>query len=181
MLFRSISNANLVSKVYFPRLIVPASTIIVCLLDFLISFLLVLAVLCFYPEFFGWQLLLLPIFLFLAILTSLGIGVYFAALTVKYRDFRYIIPFIVQFGMFISPVMFSSRQIYDSALHPALKTIYSFNPMVAVIDGFRWCFFGQRMEIEISSFLISIVISFFFLSLGIHTFRKMEKEFADVI
>jgi lipopolysaccharide transport system permease protein len=176
-----ISNANLVSKVYFPRLIVPASTVIVCLLDFFISFLLVLGIMCFYPVFFGWQLLFIPVFLLLAILTSLGIGVYFSALTVKFRDFRYIIPFIVQFGMFVSPVMFSSQQIYDSSLSPILKTIYSLNPMVAVIDGFRWCFFGQRMQIEIASFLISFVISLFFLILGIRTFRKMEKEFADVI
>jgi lipopolysaccharide transport system permease protein len=178
-----ISNANLIGKVYFPRIIVPSSTVIVCLIDFLVSFVIVLAIMCFYPQYFGWQLLMLPVFLLLAILTSMGIGLYVAALNVKYRDFRYIVPFIVQFGMFLSPVMYSSQEVYakDLGSFEWLKSVYSMNPMVGVIDGFRWCIFGETMQIHWPGFFISIGISFIFLIIGIFTFRKMEKSFADVI
>jgi lipopolysaccharide transport system permease protein len=177
-----ISNSNLVSKVYFPRLIVPASSVIVTLIDFLISFAILLGIMLFYPQYFGPQLLMLPVFLFLAVLTAMGTGIYFAAVTVKYRDLRYVIPFIVQFGMYISPVLFTSQQFYSWEQVPDwAKFVYSMNPMVAVIDGFRWCIFGQEMEIHWTGFLISIGISLLFLVLGIFTFRKMEKEFADVI
>ena len=177
-----ITNANLVSKVYFPRLIVPASTLIVCLLDFMISFVLVLIVMCFYPEYFGWQLMLIPIFLLLALLTSMGIGIYFAALNVKYRDFRYVIPFIVQFGMFVSPVMFSSTEIYNSTSIPGwIKIIYASNPMVAVIDGFRYALFGNHFDLQPQGFIVSISVTILFLFIGIRSFRKMEKEFADII
>ncbi len=180
-----ISNANLVSKVYFPRLVVPASSVIVCLIDFFISFVILIGIMLFYPQYFGPQLFFLPLFLLLAIITAMGAGIFFAAINVKYRDFRYIIPFIVQFGMYVSPVLITSEQIYSAHLpdwaEPWAKFLYSMNPMVSVIDGFRWCIFGEAMQIHWTGFIISICISFLLLIFGIITFRKMEKEFADVI
>lgn len=177
-----IANSNLLTKVYFPRMIVPASTIIVCLIDFLISFgilVIVMIALQYNP---GWQIMLLPIFLLLAILCALGAGLLIAALNVKYRDFRYVIPFIVQFGLYISPVAFSSNTIYGSERIPEwLKFIYSLNPMVGVIDGFRWCITGGQIVINQQAFLISISISIVMLFAGIKYFRKTEKTFADLI
>jgi lipopolysaccharide transport system permease protein len=177
-----VANANLVSKVYFPRIIVPAGAVIVCLIDFFISFVIVLGIMFYYHLVPGVQIVFLPAFLLLAIITSLGCGLYIAALNVKYRDFRYIIPFIVQFGMFVSPVMFSSTEIYLNASIPRwLKEIYSLNPMVCVIDGFRWCMFGEQVPIDTAKFLVSMAVSLLMLLVGIITFRKMEKDFADVI
>ncbi len=177
-----VANANLVSKVYFPRLIVPASAVIVCLIDFAVSFVVVLGIMFYYHFFPGIQMLLLPVFLLLAVITALGSGLYFAALNVKYRDFRYVIPFIIQFGMYVSPVLFSSNEIYANSSIPSwLKNIYACNPMVCVIDGFRWCIFGEQVPLDITKFLLSLGVSLIMLIVGIITFRKMEKDFADVI
>ncbi len=177
-----IANSNLLTKVYFPRLIVPASTVIVCLVDFFISLviLIVLMIFCkFIPDI---KILLLPLFLLLALVTSLGTGLYVASLNVKYRDFRYIVPFIVQFGLYASPIAFSSNDIYSNQSIPKiLKIIYSLNPMVGVIDGFRWCVFGGNISMNLTGFIISIFISILFLGFGIWYFRRMEKSFADVI
>lgn len=177
-----ISNSNLLTKVYFPRMIVPASTIIVCLIDFAITFailIIVMIALQFVP---GWQIVLLPLFLVLAIITAMGAGLLIAALNVKYRDFRYLIPFIVQFGLYISPVAFSSNTIYSSEKLPEwLKFMYSLNPMVGVIDGFRWCITGGQIQLNERAFIISVVISFLLLFAGIRVFRKTEKTFADII
>lgn len=177
-----IANTNLLTKVYFPRLIVPASTVIVCLVDFLISFAIVLVLMLFYRFTPGPALLMLPFFLLLALVTAMGSGLLIAALNVKYRDFRYIVPFIVQFGLYVSPVAFSSSDIYASTRIPqAVKFIYALNPMVGVIDGFRWCLLGGRTSIYLPGFAISVVISMLFLWIGIHYFRKTERGFADVI
>lgn len=176
-----VSNANLVSKVYFPRIIVPASAIIVCLVDFCISLVIVAAIMIYYGVLPGVQVFLLPLFLLLAIITALGAGLYIASLNVKYRDFRYVIPFIVQFGMFVSPVMFTSEQFYALDLPAWVKTLYACNPMVSVIDGFRWCLFGEQTPIEPLKFVISASVSIAMLVIGLITFRKMEKDFADVI
>lgn len=177
-----VVNSNLLTKVYFPRLIVPVSTVIVCLIDFLISFaILVVIMLCyrFVPDI---KILMLPLFLLLAVITSLGTGLYIAALNVKYRDFKYVIPFIVQFGLYISPIAFSSSSIYSSEKIPqALKFIYALNPMVGVIDGFRWCILGGDTTLYMPGFILSVVISILFLILGIWYFRKTEKSFADII
>jgi lipopolysaccharide transport system permease protein len=128
------------------------------------------------------KMLLLPLFLLLALVTSMGVGLYIAALNVKYRDFKYVIPFIVQFGLYVSPIAFSSSDIYGSTKIPQLvKYIYSLNPMVGVIDGFRWCILGGNTPLHMSSFLVSITISVLFLIIGIWYFRRMEKSFADVI
>ncbi len=177
-----VSNSNLLTKVYFPRLIVPASTVIVCLIDFFISFAILVVIMIFTRFMPDWKILMLPLFLLLAIVTAMGTGLFISALNVKYRDFRYLIPFIVQFGLYVSPVAFSSNMIYNHPTLPAyLKFIYSLNPMVGVIDGFRWCILGGSTTLYLPGFLMSIGISVLFLFVGVWYFRRMEKTFADVI
>jgi lipopolysaccharide transport system permease protein len=177
-----IANSNLLTKVYFPRLIVPASTIIVCLIDFLIAFAILVVLMVVYQFMPDVRILLMPLFLLLALVTALGSGLLIAALNVKYRDFRYIIPFIVQFGLYVSPVAFSSSDIYTSDRIPeALKFVYALNPMVGVIDGFRWCILGGETTLYLPGFLTSIGISVLLLFAGIRYFRKTERGFADII
>ncbi len=177
-----IANSNLLTKVYFPRIIIPVSTVIVCLLDFFISFaILVIIMICtrFAPDI---KILFLPLFLLLALFTSMGTGLYIAALNVKYRDFKYIVPFIVQFGLYISPIAFSSETIYNHPHIPQIiKFVYSLNPMVSVVDGFRWCILGGKTALYLPGFLISIGISILFLIIGISYFRRTEISFADII
>ena len=177
-----VANSNLLTKVYFPRLIVPASTVIVCLIDFFVSFVILIVIMFFCRYTPDIKILLLPLFLLLALVTSIGTGLYIAALNVKYRDFRYIVPFIVQFGLYASPIAFSSNDIYSNEHIPQfLKLLYSLNPMVGVIDGFRWCVFGGNISLNMQGFIISIGISILFLFFGVWYFRRMEKSFADVI
>jgi lipopolysaccharide transport system permease protein len=177
-----VTNANLVSKIYFPRLIVPASSLIVSLIDFTVSFVIVIVIMLWYHYVPGIQIVALPVFLLLAMVTAFGCSLYFAALNVKYRDFRYVIPFVVQFGLFVSPVIFRSNRIYDSVSIPGwIKTLYALNPMVCVIDGFRWCIFGEQVPLDTTKFLMSFGVSIFILIVGLITFRRMEKDFADVI
>ena len=177
-----IANSNLLTKIYFPRLIVPASTIIVCLIDFLIAFAILIVLMVAYQFMPDVRILLLPLFLLLALITALGSGLLIAALNVKYRDFRYIIPFIVQFGLYVSPVAFSSADIYTSERIPeALKLVYALNPMVGVIDGFRWCILGGETTLYLPGFLTSIGISLLLLIAGVRYFRKTERGFADII
>ena len=171
-----ISNANLISKVYFPRLIIPAATVVTAFVDFLISFVILVGLMIYYRFAPGWNMLLLPFFMLLAVLASLGPGLWITALNVKYRDFRYIIPFIVQFGLYVSPVGFSSNVIPEQ-----WRLLYSLNPMVGVIDGFRWCILGGESSIYWPGFALSLAIVAFLLWLGVSRFRKMEKTFADLI
>lgn len=175
-----IGNSNLISKVYFPRLIIPAATVVVAFVDFLISFAILAGMMVWYLYVPGWQILLLPVFVLVAFLASLGPGLWITALNVKYRDFRYIIPFIVQFGLYVSPVGFSSQLIREKFGDTAF-VLYSLNPMVGVIDGFRWCILGGDAAVFWPGFLVSIGIVIFFLWLGIRKFRKMERTFADLI
>lgn len=171
-----IGSANLISKVYFPRLIVPAATVVTAFVDFLISLLILAGLMLYYRFWPGWQILLLPLFTVLALLTSLGLGLWITALNVKYRDFRYVIPFVVQFGLYISPVGFSSNVIPEP-----WRLLYSLNPMVGVIDGFRWCLLGGESVIYWPGFALGLVLTLFFLWWGVSRFRKMEKTFADII
>jgi lipopolysaccharide transport system permease protein len=171
-----INNANLISKVYFPRLIVPTATVVVAFMDFLISFVLLILLMVWYRFMPDWRILILPAFVLLAFLASVGPALWITALNVKYRDFRYVIPFIVQFGLYVSPVGFSSSVVPEQ-----WRLLYSLNPMVGVIDGFRWCILGGQSELYPASMVISIVVTAFFLWFGIHRFRKMEKSFADLI
>jgi len=171
-----IGNANLISKVYFPRLIIPAATLVTALVDFLISFVILVAMMIYYQFMPGWQIAFIPFFIILALLASLGPGLWITALNVKYRDFRYVIPFLVQFGLYVSPVGFSSNVVPEK-----WRLLYSLNPMVGVIDGFRWCILGGNSPIYLPGFFLSLAIIAFFLSLGVSRFRKMEKTFADII
>ena len=171
-----INNANLITKVYFPRLIIPASTVVTNLVDFFISFVILLVLMGYYQYPPTMRFLLLPAFLLIAFLTSFGVGLFLTSLNVKYRDFRYIVPFIIQFGFYVSPVGYSSSIIPEK-----YRLLYSLNPMVGVIDGFRWAILGGKSMIYLPGFLLSLSITIFFLIIGIGFFRKMEKSFADVI
>jgi lipopolysaccharide transport system permease protein len=171
-----IGNANLISKVYFPRLIVPTAAVMVAFVDFLISFAILVAMMVWYRFMPGWHILLLPSFVLLAFLASLGPGLWITALNVKYRDFRYIIPFVVQSGLYVSPVGFSSN-----AIPVQWRLLYSLNPMVGVIDGFRWCILGGDSALYLPGFWLSIGVAAFFLWFGIRRFRKTERSFADLI
>ncbi len=173
-----VTNANLISKVYFPRMILPASAVVVAFVDFLITFGL-LAVLMAWHQFWPtWRMLALPGFTLLALVAALGPGLLVTALNVKYRDFRYVIPFIVQFGLFISPIAVSTEEV---ARHGELaRTLFSLNPMVAVIDGFRWAICGN-VALDWRSFAQSACICVMLLWAGVRYFRKVERTFADVI
>jgi len=171
-----IGNANMISKIYFPRMILPASTVIVALIDFFISFILLGIIMLWYGFVPSWKIVFVPLFLILAMIVSLGAGFFLSALNVKYRDFKYIVPFIIQFGLYVSPVGFSSDIIPQK-----WRFIYSINPMVGVIDGFRWSIIGKGVEFYIPGFLISIFLAILLFIIGIIYFRKTEKTFADRI
>jgi len=171
-----VVNANLISKVYFPRLIVPTATVVVAFVDFLISFAILVGMMVWYRFMPSWQIAFLPAFVLFAFVASIGPALWITALNVKYRDFRYVLPFLVQFGLYISPVGFSSKII------PAQwQLLYSLNPVVGVIDGFRWCILRGEGAIDWRSLALCIVVTGFFLWLGLSTFRKMEKSFADLL
>ena len=171
-----VANSNLITKVYFPRLIVPTAAVINAFVDFLIGFVLMIGLMIYYRYVPDWQIILLPLFMIFAFLGSLGPGLFITALNVKYRDFRYVIPFVVQFGLYISPVGFSS-----SAIPEKWRFFYSLNPIVGIIDGFRWCILGDQALIYWPGFLLSMFIAILFLWLGVRTFRNMERTFADLI
>jgi lipopolysaccharide transport system permease protein len=171
-----VTNAGLIGKVYFPRLIVPVAAVVVALVDLLISFAILAALMLWYRFAPGWQILLLPGFILLAFLASLGPGLWITALNVKYRDFRYIIPFVVQIGLYVSPVGFSSSVIPEQ-----WRLLYSLNPMVGVIDGFRWCILGGESHLYWPGFALGIVVAVLFLWFGIRQFRRMESSFADLL
>jgi lipopolysaccharide transport system permease protein len=171
-----IGNANLISKVYFPRLVIPAAAAFTALVDFLVN-LAMLALLMAWFEFLpSWRVILLPLFIFLAVLASLGPALWITALNVKYRDFRFVIPFVVQFGLYVSPVGFSS-----SVVPPQWRLLYSLNPVVGVIDGFRWCLLGGESQIYLPGFLASLAVVGFFLWYGVSYFRATERTFADMV
>ncbi len=169
-----IGNANLITKVYFPRMIIPASSVITSLVDLAISFVIMIGMFFWYKFIPSWHIVFLPFFILLAFVCAFGVGLYLTAVNVKYRDFRYIIPFIVQFGFYISPVGFSSGVINEK-----WRIWYALNPLVGIIDGFRWCLLGDSMYWP--SLYISIVVISLFLWLGIFYFRKVERTFADNI
>ena len=171
-----VGNASLISKVYFPRIIIPASSAVVALVDFVISIVILAGLMLWYGFVPSWQIIFLPFFILLAIVASLGPALWITALNVKYRDFRYIIPFIIQFGLYVSPVGFSSNVIPEE-----WRILYSLNPVVGVIDGFRWSLLGGESQLYMPGFLMSLGIVIFFLWYGIRYFRKTEKTFADLV
>ncbi|WP_088242254.1 ABC transporter permease [Calothrix rhizosoleniae] len=171
-----ITNANLLSKVYFPRLVVPTSAVVVSFVDFMVSGMILLGLMAWYNFVPSWRILTLPLFIGVAFLASIGAGLWLASLNVQYRDFRYIVPFIVQFGLYISPVGFSSSIVPEE-----WRFIYSLNPMVGVIDGFRWAILGGESSLYLPGFLLSLGFVVLLFVSGIWYFRKMERAFADVI
>ena len=171
-----INNASMISKIYFPRLIIPIATIVVAFVDFLISFCILLVLMGWYRFMPDWRILVLPVFVLLAFFASVGPGLWITSLNVKYRDFRYVIPFIVQFGLYVSPVGFSSSVVPEK-----WRLLYSLNPMVGVINGFRWCILRGQSELDMPGLLASVGVIIFFLWFGVRQFRKTEKSFADLI
>jgi lipopolysaccharide transport system permease protein len=171
-----INNANLISKVYFPRLIIPASSVITSFVDFLISGAILVLLMIWFQFIPGYRIFTLPLFIAVAFAASMGCGLWLTALNVKYRDFRYIVPFIVQFGLFISPVGFSSSIVPEK-----WRLLYSTNPIVGVIDGFRWAIIGRETSIYWPGFVLSLSLVVIILVTGVRYFRKTEKTFADII
>ena len=169
-------NAQLVSKVYFPRLIIPLATVLVGLIDFGVSLFILAGVMAWYGMAPDWHILLMPVFVVLAVLVAIGPALWAAAMIVKYRDFRFVIPFAVQVGLYVSPVGFSAKIIPQE-----WQLLYSLNPMVGVIDGFRWAILGGESPLYLPGFALSLVVTAFMLWFGIHTFRRTERGFADMI
>lgn len=171
-----IRNSNLISKIYFPRLIVPSSAVVVSFVDFLISGSILLALMAWYNFIPGWRILTLPFWIAIAFAASLGVGLWLATFNVQYRDFHHLVPFMVQFGLYVSPVGFSS-----SVVPQQWQLLYSLNPMVGVIDGFRWAIIGGDSTLYIPGLFLSVSLVVSLLLSGIWFFRRMERTFADVI
>jgi lipopolysaccharide transport system permease protein len=171
-----VTNANLISKVYFPRLTVPASSVITSFVDFLISGVFLLGLMAWYKFVPPANVVFLPLFIVAAFAASFGIGLWIAALMVKYRDFRVIVPFLVQFGLYVSPVGFISAIVPDR-----WRLLYSINPMAGVIDGFRWCLLGGEHRLNLPALAASVLVATLLMLTGIRYFRKTERQFADVI
>jgi lipopolysaccharide transport system permease protein len=175
-----VSNANLISKVYFPRMIVPVSSVVVSFVDFLISALILVALMVWYHFLPTWRILVLPVLVLWAIVAALGPGLIITALMVRYRDFRFVVPFIVQFGLYVSPVAYSSQVIRDK-FGVGWFLAYSLNPMVGVIDGFRWAILGGSVELFWPGIVMSLILTILLFAAAIVYFRKTERAFADVI
>jgi homopolymeric O-antigen transport system permease protein len=174
-----LSNAQLISKIYFPRLIIPASAVVTALADLGVSLLLLLGMMLFYWFLPTWRICFLPLFVLLGFGVALGPGLLLTALTVKYRDFRHIVPFLIQLGTFASPVGYPSSLVQKN--YPQFYMLYCLNPMVGVIDGFRWCILGGQSTLDPRSLVLSVNMTIFLLLLGIWYFRRTERSFADVI
>jgi lipopolysaccharide transport system permease protein len=171
-----VGNTSLISKVYFPRIIIPTASAVVAVVDFSINLALLICLMAWYRFAPSWQLVLLPAFVLLAIAASLGPGLLLTALNVKYRDFRIIVPFILQFGLYVSPVGFSSAVVPEG-----WRFWYSLNPVVGVIDGFRWCLLGGQSQLYMPGFLVSVGLASVLLWVGIAQFRRTERSFADLL
>lgn len=171
-----ISNSSMISKVYFPRLVVPASAVIVSFVDFILSGVILVGLMLWYGFVPSWHVLALPLFILITFAAALGAGLWLAALNVKYRDFRYIVPFVVQFGLYVSPVGFSSSIVPEK-----WRLLYSANPMVGVIDGFRWAILGDSAGLYWPGIVLSVILVTVILLTGIIFFRKTERGFADLI
>jgi lipopolysaccharide transport system permease protein len=171
-----IANSNLITKVYFPRLIIPGSTLVVSLIDFAISLILLAVLMAIYHVAPSWNVFMLPVFVLLALVTVGGMGAWISALTVRYRDFSFIVPFITQLGLYVSPVGFSSRVVPEK-----WHLLYALNPMVGVIDGFRWCILGRSVQVNWVGLALSTAVALVVAVSGFAYFRGTERTFADVI
>jgi lipopolysaccharide transport system permease protein len=170
-----ISNSNLISKVYFPRLIIPLSSLGVAAIDFLVVLALYAGTSVWFGRIPSWHWALLPLFIALTLVLAFGAGIWFTALTVKYRDFRYIVPFMLQVGVFLSPIGFSTGTV------PAWRPLLDLNPMTGVIDAFRWCLLSDRQPFDVHGIVCSILICAAMTVSGLWYFRRMERTFADMI
>ena len=171
-----INNAGLISKVYFPRLVIPTGSVIVSFVDFLLSGAILLGLMAWYNFWPTWRILALPFLILLSFGAAMGAGLWTSAMNVKYRDFRYIVPFLVQFGLYISPVGFTSNVVPEK-----WRLLYSVNPMVGVIDGFRWAILNKDVVIYVPGFFLSMILVMSLFLSGLWFFRKTERTFADVI
>lgn len=171
-----IDNSNLLTKVYFPRMVVPFSSVIVSMVDFLISCIILVGLMAWYRFIPDMRMLVLPAFFMMAFMASFGAGLWLSALNVQYRDFRYVVPFLVQFGLYISPVGFSSAIVPEE-----WRQLYFLNPMVGVIDGFRWALLGGAFPVNWPGFALSSALVVLLLLGGVFYFRRMERSFADVV
>jgi len=178
-----IGNSNLFSKVYFPKIIIPLSTLLVCLVDFLISLIILIILFVASGQTIHWYIILAPVFIILTLINGLGIGLYFATINVKFRDIKFIVPVILQLGMYISPVIFSSQFYIEriNNIHPFLTWVFYLNPMVGSIEGFKYSLFGGEAIYDMNHFILSIVVSFLFLFIGVKYFYKFERSFVDYI
>jgi lipopolysaccharide transport system permease protein len=175
-----VSNSNLITKVYFPRLIIPTSSVVVSFVDLLVAASALLALMMWFLFWPTWRVVTLPLFVALAILAALGPGLIISSLTVRYRDFRFIVPFIAQFGLYISPVAYSSTVVREK-FGEHVFLLYSLNPMVGVIDGFRWALLRGDSKLYWAGFLTSFLLSFLLCVIGFRHFRSTERKLADVI
>jgi lipopolysaccharide transport system permease protein len=171
-----IGNANLVSKIYFPRLVIPLAAVITSLVDFVITLALLAVLMVWYGFAPGWQVVMLPVFVLMAFGLSLGCGLLLAALNVEYRDFRYVVPFVVQFGLFVSPIAFSTADVPEK-----WRALYALNPLVGIIDGFRWSLLGGSVPLDADTVWVSAAVTVAVIVVGVWYFRRMEHGFADVI
>ena len=170
-----VTSANLLTKVYFPRLVIPMSAVLAGLIDFVIAFVVLIGMMLFYGITPTWAIVTLPFFLLLALVTALGVGLWLSALNVQYRDVRYTIPFITQFWMFASPVAYSANLVPEQ-----WRWAYGLNPMAGVIDGFRWALLGRETAPG-PMLIVSVVMVVLIFVGGLFYFRRMEKDFADVV
>jgi lipopolysaccharide transport system permease protein len=175
-----VGNAGLFTKVYFPKVIIPISSMLVCFVDFLISLGILVVLFIYFKQTIHWTILLTPLFVILTLLNALGIGLFFATLNVKYRDVKFIVPLLAQFGMYGSSVIMPTS-FYLERLPKFFQIIYCLNPMVGAIDGFKYCLFGSKIVYDMPLFILSICISFLFLIIGLRYFYKFERSFADYI
>lgn len=171
-----VANSNLLTKVYFPRLIVPISSIVTAFVDFFLAALILVGLMIWYQYTPPWQIIFAPFLLIVVFVCALGVGLWFASLNVRFRDFRYVVPFCVQFGLYASPVGFST-----SVVPEVWRSLFALNPMVGVIDGFRWALLGQSSSLPILNYLPSLVLTLLVFAFGLNYFRRTERVFADII
>jgi lipopolysaccharide transport system permease protein len=176
-----LNNSNILTKVYFPKILLPASSLLVCLIDFAISFLVFIAAYFILGRLPGWEVLLFPLFIAYALVFCFAVGLFFATLNVKYRDIKFMLPFLLQVAFYASPVFLSTNYIMTRNIPLIVKKIYLLNPVVGIMDGFRFCFFGGQMVSDVPMFLGSIALTLLLLIIGIRYFLRFEKSFADYI
>jgi lipopolysaccharide transport system permease protein len=171
-----VGSANLIAKVYFPRIIIPLAATVTSFVDFLITLGLLAALMLWYDVIPGWQIVTMPLFMLLAFGLALGLGLFLATLNVEYRDFRFIVPFIIQLGFFVTPIAFATSDVPER-----WRLLFVLNPMAGVIDGIRWSLFGGKVSLDWQLVVASVVMCGGLVYLGVWYFRRMERGFADVI